>query len=1472
MQRIAHRAWCLGLVLVLVFMSAAHAAPLRLLPPGSSSESPPPVLCLAEYLSERLSECKGVDIIRGKRAARVCSWLRGGTFDYSEQVLWDRIQSYVPLDGMIEVAPIGEDTKSDTVKLEVRVFVATGLKRIPATLPNKFDSDLPVAISKLAERVGQELKLSDADLKIMTEVRIPDTAYFTYYYVTKNVWSPWPVNSYLGVMNATARLPDTKPHWAREAATARAAGGYIYSGTHGRQAEFIKQAYSMVRMPVVRLLGTGHEDEAKPILDLAKDPKSGVRDDIESVLLQIAKPIGYGKVLASKGDAKSNDADWVKELDDPDALKPKAKGELGDALAAPTDLSARTGKTEFTNAERIAALRMLGSMASLKALDLFKQTSRLADNAARESTAIALSGYSDDAGLDILNNMLTDSDDKVAFLAARSLSIRKKPPADFRKRALAMLQQTEPYRTWAAQALAASATAEDSALLDKLALDEAPSVRIAVHRAKYAIAPADPKRLQEAMADPETDVVIAAIKSVPIASIKIGSEIYQQMVRLANDPDNAVAWAARDALWPLRPSDAQGRLNFDLSTCAPYLRHKAVAQLRVSKEPWAKAKLIAACENYEAHTRIAALEAIADDAAAARPLLLKAISDPHKLVRLRAASLLATIADAGQAGAIRDLIAKQKDRATTLYLQDALAKAEGKPAPAPQKPANSVLGSNNLAWLCPHGGLADSPYMAYYAPSHGDHVRDDAISDDAKKAHDAGKAFFSRISPIGNPGTIMVDGLAQDDYWLYLDDQLDTPSLPYIDGVVYGEETMSMDGESLWPTAWRFFCDDTGIDAQRVNGDKKNLTPYEAHAWSIWGQRRCVEGFNRLYDYTKLKFGKLHPGIQVCTFLPEQAGPTYADFEWKFDVGGIYHYVGHTRKDAFSLVRRYKTIWPDRPVLWLSHGIGVYERSPIQYTFSGPGEPIVGRTYRAYTDSLTAWMAGADTGWFSIWAFLPYDWVNAGITSLKGPTITPEEITPNSPKLRMCVDFAFAGVDKFLHDKEELAKVNSKGMVVPPSAKEAKMDSLIETLDGPKGPDAITKKVNADREALYLSFQFYRKHLMDMARLFASLPRNNPKPDVLCVQPGLTVWDGVIGSPGSDLLTYYDFLLDINLAPRLDLTRYKMIAVKSPGALTDGTIEKITQWLKTTPGVLYVHLDLSSNNASQYSTPENFDGKLKLDWPWENDVSITAPDAPEPKKKGAKAKPIPKGESLTLTSVGGASVTIPGAIVARSMEISGKARAIYSCEENPVLAVWQGDGFKGVVVFDVVDGGGKPYREEVRKALAELKEKSGVGIVIDGPQRHEMLATSQWIANTTAGSTDKNTLTGVDMLTGTLNPVVGPGKSAAFVAKDFSGKYAAAYNGISVLCDQPIKKVEKIPGGLRIECDGLMQAASATAKLEAKPDGDALPAVADEKLNRWVMFENTPGIAIQKIGDGKESEPSSLYYIRCKRPVTILTR
>src|SRR5262245_15383461 len=86
--------------------SSALAAPLRVLSPGSSGEWPWALISVGEYLDQRLSECKGVDVIRGRRAGNVSNWLHGNAFNYSQPERWAKLQTYVSIDAMIVVAEV----------------------------------------------------------------------------------------------------------------------------------------------------------------------------------------------------------------------------------------------------------------------------------------------------------------------------------------------------------------------------------------------------------------------------------------------------------------------------------------------------------------------------------------------------------------------------------------------------------------------------------------------------------------------------------------------------------------------------------------------------------------------------------------------------------------------------------------------------------------------------------------------------------------------------------------------------------------------------------------------------------------------------------------------------------------------------------------------------------------------------------------------------------------------------------------------------------------------------------------------------------------------------------------------------------------------------------------------------------------------------------------------------------------------
>lgn len=1468
-----------GLLLAAASRPAA-AAPLQVMFTGTSSKASPTVQCVGSILSDRLARCAGVDVVGGGRASSVISAAHSPALVLPEEARWARLQAAVAIDAMITVEnppePAEGEAAAPTKSVVIRLYRTGGV----VTLEGNFSetaADVPRAISDLLVRLGRELKLGEADLKTLGETDIQDAKLFRVYYLTRSASASWPQNPYASVFFLLQGMANEKHDWAGDAATVRMVAGYTHSAMHGRGAEKLSVVLPMAKAPLLRLMGTPHEEETHSLLKLERaDKAKTLVESIEAVLLQVAAPLGEGKAApapAPKADASAKagkpgsiPTGGAGDLDELGEVKPADKSGIKDVMEAPTELSAGTGRTEFTPEQRLGALRMLGVMNSAKALPLLERTSRLVDVEARRATVEALRHFKGEEGLDLLARLDADAEPTVAFAAALALRDRQHAPATLRERATAMLAGAEPWRTRAAEALAADVGLEDPALLAKLAADPAPSVRSTFRKLRAAAAP---RPLAEVMRDPDGAVILASIRKVPASTLTPGSPDFGLLVRLASDDYVPVAQAARDRLAPLRPKEPLARARQDLLVEASYLRQRAVAWLAASPAPEAREALKQACANPEPHTRLAAMRALAGvDIAAARPLLAAALVDPHRLVRLYAAALLGPAATPAEKPAMQAALASVKDRAARLYLEEALARIDGKPALPPQPPANTIPKDVTVPWQWGVASTsADSPFNVTFIPSHGNHVRDDHIRETQKQGHAIGKVFFFNIAGFSEPGLGRVDPSSQDAAWLYADDQLDTEHLPWIDGIDFQNSTLSP--EALWTSGWRFFCDDLGIDPARVAGEKKNLTAAEAGAWSVWALRRCVEGRNQLYDFVQAKFGKLHPGFQVCESLGGIIGAAGAPVaDWKFDVGfcGGPGGAPDLRRSTYNLIRQAKTLWPDRPVFWVGAGVEVKDLAIVKYDFKTPSEPISGRHYRAYTEALSVWAAGANPGWPIQWCLRTFDWADP---SYAGYSIIPEDTIGPAPKLRAAIDMAFENVEPVIRQKDALAKVNNKGPALSKGAKDDQMDGLIESMVT-EAPDQLAQRIAKDKEQMLLGFKIYGKHLLDLGRLFASLPRQNLKPDALVVLPQASrrtnASEPDSGSPVTDCLNSYDVVEEINEISRLDLARYRFIAVKDPAALTDATIAAITQWLKESPGVLYVHVDLTADNARQAGTPERFDGKLQNDWPWEADVNTGA----EFKPAAVDADSADDAAALKrFVTADGKEIAAPDATLVRTIKPAGGAAKVLATRGgSPALVAWQKPGFKGAVVFDGIERGGAAYRAVVRAAVTDLKERGGVGVALTSPARHDVVSTDAFEARVTQGDGEAMSLKGVDLLTGEASPTVGPDRGAAVIARDLQGRYAAGGNGVSVLCDRPIKKVEKVEGGLRIECDGLIQAASASGKIEVAPEGGAaLPEVGEAKTVRWMLAESSEGVATRPAGEGGQAGRVTL--VRCARAVML---
>jgi len=577
------------------------------------------------------------------------------------------------------------------------------------------------------------------------------------------------------------------------------------------------------------------------------------------------------------------------------------------------------------------------------------------------------------------------------------------------------------------------------------------------------------------------------------------------------------------------------------------------------------------------------------DAQRAAPLIAAALSDTYHWTRFRAATLTPEIAGMIDTQILHNALELEQDPAARLYLKEAIALTEKRRPPEPQPPAKTIDITRNYAVLCPgHGEAAlESPFEMYYSLS-SESSFNGKVGELGKKSSELGKIHICRVHTAGNPTQVMLAHHWDDLWWRAVRGEI-AETWQWIDGVILGEETMYAPSNhpDVWQQGWRAFCRETGIDTQRIAGDRSNLTVYEQRAWEYWEQRVAVEGFNEIYDFIKLYYGKLRPGFMVGTFMPSQDTPKPMQHQWKFDFAGAYYYQTHNQL-RHAMVRAHRTAWPDRPLLWLSLGQasiwrkGSWAGGGIKYDIEVPEAPVLFRHGRAYSHSIAAWMAGGISGIFQAYLFMKHD-AEAG-----GVWVMLESIGKDIPALDKAIDNVFADIEGVyrlqaveLPDAVDVAAVEDHDI----------FEGIDEFFDAAaEEKQALSERIQRDKERFKLGFFLEQKYTLDSARIMSGLPMPKENSQVLWVGYG----------PQLDWSTFYDYQPQLNELAWKDLSRYRFIGFvgqdKTP--LRDSTLAALEQWLHEQPGLLYVRGALSTDKTNHASTPDDISGILNKSWQW----------------------------------------------------------------------------------------------------------------------------------------------------------------------------------------------------------------------------------------------------------------------------------
>lgn len=1335
-------------------------------------------ICLSSYWRECLEATPGIRLLSENRTRAILSDCRGGSRDFVGDRLLAELNARCPVDVLA-------DYECRTGMVRVTVYTVAGGRHL----------DVPFSGNGSAVQVAEassvflirELGLSGEVEKTWERKRIEKAPFFDDYYVSQRLNTSWIINA--GASRLRMLQPHLTAHPRDSLLAARAFESAQKMLDDRRKTDFLDKGLRIAWIALPVVLGTSHEAAAYPLL--RSRPRT-----FEDDLLTVAAPLVEDSLERALAEVTAPPT-----ADSMEPALPEMAGPAGgDAGISAEGRQPGIGYINPTMDQRLGALRCLGVMRSERALDLLARCATSDVAQTRTAAAFALRFYAKSVGLDTLAALAEDEEPVVAFTAG--FSLWKRGTVANRILPLAQLALEMPScRPQVVEVLAALGGPEDAAALAELSADPDPALRSKAAGGLMRMGATKAGEEQAFLDDADESVVMAALDELrgpPPA------ELDGALRRIANEPTPALSQAARVVLARKRPKETRDAGRFDLQVEHNYWRLKIVDRLAANPAAWALEDLAMACANSDAHTRARALLRLSErDVARARPLLAAALSDSHRWVRLHAAAQLAQCAEAAEAAALRAAAAREPDEAIALYLADALARAEGRPKPDPRPAVHPVDGKRALCWLCGFGhDVETSPADAYYtcaAPN----VPPEA----AQRAYRAGKIIFPRVNTVPNPWRLVLDPAWQDRFWVVMHEQLTPETLPWCDGLVFGEESMSSRTAGMWEMAWPIFCREARIDPSVVRDDIKNLNTYQARAWTHWSRCQVVEGFNILYDYVKLYYGKLRPGIQVATFLPDQGGPTPADIRWKFDVCGCYRYQGCNRF-MYADIRRHKALWPERPVIWLSNG----RPSAYGNKYDAPvtTNPVNARWDRPYADNVAAWLAGADSGWFSIWA-------------LNGVWLRQEDIYPGSPMLDRGIESVFATAEEATDTSRPAATDVALDAEVATPKLDAAEVATPELDVSSRDKDPVLQRIKEKKERMRQRFLLMGKYVGDCMRVFSGLPRVNARPEALALWPSRSASE----FPAFHLLNAFDFLPDVNQAFQdMDLSRYRLIVLSGfdSAPVTDTTIANATRWLRDRPVLLVMRGGLSESNTNEFSTAEDHDGILRNDWPWEGEVRC-----------------------------GVSNYTISGP----------NALELAAGPAGPIRVLWRDPAFKGAVLFDLGDDG----VEEWRRVLNAVARKQGVELELNGPERQETWEGAGLAAATSYSSSQTNVLAGVDLLTGEPSPAVGPGRNAAIVMRDRTSRYTASWNGVSVLCDRPIAEAVAIPGGMRLHCEGLIQAGTTSGAVTLRQaDGVDVPRVSGTvRVRDWILTGNAEGqteVAINDKGD-------KVLYVRCREPILL---
>ncbi len=1018
-----------------------------------------------------------------------------------------------------------------------------------------------------------------------------------------------------------------------------------------------------------------------------------------------------------------------------------------------------------------------------------------------------------------------------------------------------------------------------SALVDRVALRlaaETPAVRAAAARTLAQLAPDRIDGIVKNLASETGSILQTALADVLAASgerEQYRDALFALLKRARPAAYGHICMAAYELLGPDRKALARA-MRFDPSLLVNMAALRLVERLG---DPALARDVLSWCaeQHPNEYIRARALHQMeAMHVPGVRELCRKGLSAPFWVVRLEAADVLSRQAQAEDAEAIRRAQAKAEDEWLSLALEDALCKAEGRPAP---RRVRLGLGEREHT----EGGDTPNGFQVWL----GNFPKD---LKQARELVDQGYRLGVKNKEPNMPGGTVLNAYnsnagARNTYLIQsILDPLENwkKKLPYLYYIALFDEPCTLGG-GFHPSRVRAML----LEAARPDllhltrthaGDAlgEALPPELREAFQYYNAKFGGEASNWVVHMYRLTAQRKYPDLRIfpqsLTYMRQHTHDAFdmidadGDYSWK------YHYGNFFRDGTIGAVNR--VINPGKPacmITWMSwYKPNILKGNTLYIDSAYIDGPWRFRNYMGTRSSLALYATGTEAGFF--------DPIGLGVTSDKearGGRSRAFALKPWSKEADRAVNFLLS--DKGFWKAME-GKIALKLMKENPKEDNA---NLMEEEDTGLGddlgldeledkPDPLEVALKAKREELYTELMVGISYMnifnTDATRALSNLPKPDTRlRDSLIIVGRDTYWwgDGKhMFMPAIAVVQGYDLVPNYDAIGSADLMHYDTILLRASGhGVTAALVAKVNQWLhEKENGLLVVW---GPCHSKKHLFPMFHLDPVKAPFLWEKSVQFHPREqiTETYKDRRKRTRTRRTWPHLTAFRTAGGETVEDGETRLACTFSGAVAPLIATGDKHAVLARWKApDEVKSVVLFDGAAGAGPIYTGALEQAILAMDEERGADVQRNRWWGHTLYETDQFVVDVTTSQLPTlhqarpRKHKGVDVITGVINPEVRHGQ-CAMVLKDYVGPYAGGKGDWAVLARKELLAMERLsPKRLKVHAKGVTRVSHIGPEAIRLADPDGFEQVENQVFVWKQMREGKRAFSTNDVDGGKE--------------------